>query len=191
MLPDSSKTLSDKVGAVQVFTYDLLGKRDYKYKTLDKSSIDNLNWTEIKAQEPEYFFSKQNFELKDIYLKGLQISKLFNSHASGIKSERDHLIASFDKDDLLNILKDSSFLTVEEFRQKHTPKKDGRDWKVKTAIEDLQTNSPALVRFNYRPFDHRYTFYTGKTKGFMAYPRDEVNKNIVLKDNLETIPNSV
>ena len=173
-----------KSSSSRVFTYDLLGKRDYKYKTLDKSSIDNLNWTEIKAQEPEYFFSKQNFELKDIYLKGLQISKLFNSHASGIKSERDHLIASFDKDDLLNILKDSSFLTVEEFRQKHTPKKDGRDWKVKTAIEDLQTNSPAIVRFNYRPFDHRYTFYTGKTKGFMAYPRDEVNKNIVLKDNL-------
>ena len=39
----------------------------------------------------------------------------------------------------------------------------------------------------YRPFDDRYTFYTGKSKGFVAYPRGEMFSHLNKKDNLSII----
>ena len=168
----------------KVFTFDLFGKRKYKYDFLNKSDVSNLDWNEIEVQKPEFFFSKQDYELKTIYSQGFQISQVFPSYASGIKSERDHLVASFDKETLSEVLNGAETLTIDDFRQKYTPKKDGRDWKVETAIKDLKNNNPLVVEFNYRPFDNRYTFYTGITKGFMAYPRNEINKNVVEKENL-------
>ena len=39
----------------------------------------------------------------------------------------------------------------------------------------------------YRPFDNRYTFYTGKSKGFVAYPRAEMLQHLNNKDNFSLV----
>ena len=50
----------------------------------------------------------------------------------------------------------------------------------------MQNNYPnkgAVVNISYRPFDIRWTFYTGNSKGFHCYPRTEVMKHFI-KGNL-------
>jgi len=51
----------------------------------------------------------------------------------------------------------------------------------------LKNNYPSKDRFtkiSYRPFDDRWTFYTGKSKGFHCMPRGEVMQHFLKGDNI-------
>ena len=68
---------------------------------------------------------------------------------------------------------------------------DARDWQIALAKKDLQTSNldfvNKIVPINYRPFDTRYTYYTGKSKGFHCMPRGEIMKHLASKDNLALV----
>src|SRR5699024_8326886 len=64
--------------------------------------------------------------------------------------------------------------------------KDGRDWKVETARKDVVKGGDSMKIF-YRPLDFRYTYYTGNSKGFMAYPRSKVMNNLKNGENISLI----
>ena len=69
---------------------------------------------------------------------------------------------------------------------------DGRDWTVADAKEDLTASGPTqqyLCPILYQPFDFRFTYWTGKTKGFLAYPRREVMQHVVGHRNVGMIFN--
>ena len=49
--------------------------------------------------------------------------------------------------------------------------------KYEYAKKDLIENNPIEEKYSkisYRPFDIRWTYYTGNSKGFHCYPRNEV-----------------
>jgi predicted helicase len=54
------------------------------------------------------------------------------------------------------------------------------------------TDKEKLTQVQYRPFDLRYTYYTGNSNGFMGRPRKELIKHLHEKENLclTTIKNS-
>ncbi|MDY6851987.1 MAG: type ISP restriction/modification enzyme, partial [Thermodesulfobacteriota bacterium] len=61
------------------------------------------------------------------------------------------------------------------------------DWKVHLAQADLQASGPVKKKITpvlYRPFDTRYTYYTGQTKGFICRPRQEIMGHMLVKGNL-------
>ena len=95
----------------------------------------------------------------------------------------------FEENTLKNILSDLESLEFEDFRSKHTPKPDGRDWKVSFAKNDLINNTGNITGIAYRPFDVRKTYYTGKSKGFMAYPRNGVMQHFLKGQNLGLVTN--
>lgn len=69
---------------------------------------------------------------------------------------------------------------------------DGRDWTVALAKADVSSSGPHprfLSPILYRPFDLRFTYWTGRTKGFMAYPRREVMQHVVGRTNVGMIFN--
>ena len=41
-----------------------------------------------------------------------------------------------------------------------------------------------ICNISYRPFDNSWTYYTGKTKGFYSYPRNEIMQHMLARDNL-------
>ncbi len=53
--------------------------------------------------------------------------------------------------------------------------KDARDWKVALAQQDVRREGgphhPYIIPILYRPFDKRYTYYTGRARGFHCRPR--------------------
>jgi predicted helicase len=80
-------------------------------------------------------------------------------------------------------------LDAEVARQAYQLGNDARDWKVKLAQEDLKKSGPTkgnIVPILYRPFDIRYTYYTGNSKGFHCMPRGEVMRHM-LQPNLAII----
>jgi len=65
--------------------------------------------------------------------------------------------------------------------------KDVRDWKVNLAQKDLiesGLNKKRIYPILYRPFDVRYTYYTGKSRGFHCMPRPNVMRHMLEGENI-------
>src|SRR5690606_7097926 len=67
---------------------------------------------------------------------------------------------------------------------------DVRDWKVSLAQNDLnshQVRKDLVAPVHYRPFDFRFTYYTGQSRGFICMPRPEVMGHMLAGNNLGLI----
>ncbi len=173
-----------KTKLADVYHSELFGTRELKYRELFRNNLKSLKWSKLKFGSANYFMIPSDTTEQHNYENGIYLKELFKLNASGIKTERDSLTIQFDVLPLEKIKEDLINLQPETFRQKHTPKKDGRDWKVKTAKQDLISNTSTITDILYRPFDFRKTIYTGKTKGFMSYPRDEIMKHLITNSNI-------
>ena len=177
---NEKKTLGD------VYHAEIYGNRKKKFQVLDESDIQNIKWKKLDYSTPYYFFVPKDFGLESDYEKGFKVDAIFNEYNSGIQTKRDSLVYNFNQDELVKVLKDFSTLNVMELRSKHNIADDGRDWTINLAKEDIQTENGKIVQVTYHPFDQRVTYYSGKTKGFMAYPRSPLMKSM-LSPNLSLI----
>ena len=170
----------------KVFHSDLYGERTLKYPFLFNNTVSTIKWELLENKKPYFFFVPKNFEGETDYKKGFKLSDLFFEYNTGIQTKRDKVAISFTEKEAN--LKIDYFLKneIEDIRNHFDLPKDGRDWTVSKAKEDLINNNPILKKILYRPFDYRKIIYTGKTKGIVAYPRHKTSKNL-LKDNLSLI----
>jgi len=173
----------------KVYYADLWGTRDDKYNWLDRHTIDNTKWQEIEPASPFYFFIPVDRGIEKEYMKFWKVTDIFPVNSVGIVTARDKLTIRWSREEMWEIVKDFSSLEPEEARRKYNLGKDARDWKVELAQKDLKESGPDMkkvVPILYRPFDVRYTYYTGKSRGFQCMPRPEVMKHI-LEENLGLI----
>jgi len=170
----------------RVFNFDLFGKRNIKYDFLASNTIDKISWINLDYKPPYYFFVEKDFSAKLKYDKSFRLSELFNILSVGVETQRDSICVQFEKSTIEKIVADFKVLNQDELRNKYNIKRDGRDWKIETAKKDI-TQAGKYVRMFYRPFDIRMTYYTGRSKGFMAYPRGKIMDNLFQKDNISMI----
>ncbi|WP_236636955.1 type ISP restriction/modification enzyme [Helicobacter pylori] len=167
----------------KIFYYDVYGQRAEKYTFLAQNDLNSIEWLEIAPREPFYLLIPQETPLLEEYEQGFSVQDMFQVGSTGICSQRDHVVFHKDKESLLKLLKDFSTLEPSELRRKYNIKKDGRDWRLEYAIKDVKANANSLEEYivlcQYRPFDFYYTYYTGKSKSFIAYPRGEVFKHML------------
>lgn len=167
----------------KIHYYDVYGQRAEKYAFLAQNDLNSIEWLELTPREPFYLLIPQEALLLEEYEQGFSIQDMFQVGSTGICSQRDHVVFHKDKESLLKLLKDFSTLEPSELRRKYNIKKDGRDWRLEYAIKDVKANANNLEEYivscQYRPFDFYYTYYTGKSKSFIAYPRGEVFKHML------------
>ncbi|RVY21211.1 DNA methyltransferase [Helicobacter pylori] len=167
----------------KIHYYDVYGQRAEKYAFLAQNDLNSIEWLEITPREPFYLLLPLKTPLLEEYEQGFSVQEMFQVGSTGICSQRDHVVFHKDKKSLLKLLKDFSTLEPSELRRKYNIKKDGRDWRLEYAIKDVKANANNLEEYivscQYRPFDFYYTYYTGKSKSFIAYPRGEVFKHML------------
>lgn len=166
---------------------DLWGKRKAKCDLLEQSTLGNLDWETLAPQHPQYFFIPKNYDLLIEYEEGIALNTLFPVNSVGIVTARDHFTIHEKKEDLERTINDFVSLPVEQARDKYKLGKDARDWKVKLAqqeLKDTELNHNNITDISYRPFDTRWTYYTGKSKGFHCMPRGEVMRHLLQGDNV-------
>ncbi len=167
----------------KIHYYDVYGQRAEKYAFLAQNDLNSINWLELAPREPFYLLLPLKTPLLDEYEQGFSVQEMFQIGSTGICSQRDHVVFHKDKESLLKLLKDFSTLEPSELRRIYNIKKDGRDWRLEYAIKDVKANANNLEEYivscQYRPFDFYYTYYTGKSKSFIAYPRGEVFKHML------------
>ncbi len=157
---------------------DLWGLRSEKFAILLDESFDKTKWETLSPQKPNWFFVKRNKSMDNEYSGYMKITDIFPHYSSGIQTKRDSLTIQYDDKSIKNIVRDFESLSTGEIRIKYDLPADGRDWTIKTAKDDLRENIKKLVNIQYRPFDLRKTIFTGKTKGFIAYPRTKTMEHM-------------
>ena len=128
---------------------------------------------------------KSNLSHAQEYYNGFALDELFLIKSVGIVTARDAFTVSSSDQLLKQRLHSFLHLNDEEARTIFRLGKDVRDWKVRFARQDLQQNLPLhCTPIAYRPFDTRYTIYTGKSKGFHCYPRHNIMQHYLHGSNV-------
>lgn len=170
---------------------DLYGTRKDKYQFLFDNDIKNIKFKNIELNKPNFYFKKFNQTLKTSYQEGLSIVDIFKIYSLGVLTKNDSVCISQSKSELKKILTDFKELNENDLRLKYNIKLDTRDWKLSNAIRDVidneSENEKFIKRIAYRPFDDRFTFISGESKGFIAYPQNKISGPIQRESNLGLI----
>ncbi|MDI9337819.1 MAG: N-6 DNA methylase [Alphaproteobacteria bacterium] len=172
----------------KVFHFDLFGKRELKYDFLSTKSISTVDYKELPNIAPNYYFVNKDFDEQKIYDKGFSVIKLFKINGTGIVSKRDSLAFQNSKKEIIEKVQDIYNLSCEEIKSKYNKISwESRDGKVefcKNNVMKFGINENLFVKYNYRPFDTKWTYYTGESKGFIGWPVKQVMQHFLPGDNI-------
>jgi len=174
-------------GPAAVRYADLWGLQKHKDEWLAGNTLASTEWRTLSPKTPNYLFIPQADRLKDEYQSYPRITDLMPVHSPGIVTARDSLAIAWSPEEMLGRVREFERLHPEEARARFALGDDVRDWKVVLAQQDVRDHGfdPGLIRpILYRPFDVRYTYYTGRVRGFMCRPRPGVMKYMLPGDNL-------
>ncbi|EFO9319031.1 N-6 DNA methylase [Campylobacter coli] len=168
--------------------------RKEKFALLDdvrQKGLNAIKWEELSLDEPYFWFIKREFKNEEYEIfwalasdKALGDKKsIFLNYNSGIETQKDNIAIQLMKNKMEETLKDFSNLNSVDLVKKYDLK-DSRDWKISNSVNAIKNNLGKIERIAYRPFDLRWTFYTNKSKSFIAYPRYEVMQHFLDKENL-------
>ena len=170
----------------KVYHRDLFGLRESKYDWLAKKEFKKKDYETLKPLSPWYFLIKRDTEEIEYYNKWWKVNDIFPVNSVGIVTARDELTIKWSASEMLNTIRTFANMNSELARQGFNLGKDARDWKIDLAQEDLKKTgiAPEKIRIiNYRPFDYRFTYYTGHSRGFHCMPRGDVMQHM-LKENI-------
>lgn len=179
------KTGNKNKGAMaDVFHADLYGTRAAKFKALDS---DDVTFEPVTLDKKFYFFQPRDSTGQEEYQTGIPVNDFFKKGVIGLFTGRDKLTIDIEKDALWKRVNDFIALAPEDARTKYALGKDVRDWAVARAQADVSKghSKKRVIPVTYRPFDVRWTYYTGTQRGFYYYPRLEVMKD--LRDDPENL----
>jgi predicted helicase len=172
----------------RVFHADLWGaQRKTKYAWLDENHVDSTDWTELDPATPHYLFIPQNTRRLKEYERGWKVTEMMPVNNVGIVTARDHLTLGFSEKELWQRIHDFSSLPGDEARRRFNLPHDTQDWNVEAAQKDIvktKCDRSRIVAFLYRPFDKRYTYYTGTANGFHCRPRGDVMRHMIQTSNI-------
>jgi type I restriction-modification system DNA methylase subunit len=171
-----------------VYHAHLYGSREAKYDWLLSHTLDTAGYQPITPESPYYFFIPRQTQNLQAYLSWPQIPEIFPVNSVGIVTARDSLTIRWTPDDMWTTVLRFSQLSEELAREGFQLGKDARDWKVSLARQDVKRDGgphrEKIVPVLYRPFDVRYTYYTGRSRGFHCMPRPEVMRHMLAGENL-------
>lgn len=163
-----------------VYYTDIWGTRKSKLETLAKQE---LSFTKLKIDPKMAYFIPFGSDDKDDYDKGVSIYELFPTNVTGIVSGKDKASFALSRDELIrrmNIVRNSTneqdILNIwGKFSRGQTADK----------IRDDVLSEGVITPISFRPFDSRWTYYSGNSCGWIFRPREKTTMG-----HLMTKPNS-
>ena len=171
----------DNPAPAEVYYADMWGNREEKYRKLLETDLQTTDWGELQPTQPHYLFVPQAAERRLEYEAGCEITDIFQIGAVGFVSGRDKLTIHQIPETVHEIVTDLVSLPEANVREKYQLQRDSQDWKVHRAQADLRNHPDAekhIVPIHYRPFDTRWTYYTGQSAGFHMRPRHNIMRHL-------------
>ena len=156
-----------------------------EYNTLSESDVQTTEWHELQPALPYYLFVPQEVEARSEYETGWKVTDIFQISSIGVVTARDKLTIHGTVEDVHQTVTDFVSLSVDEAREKYRLPKDSRDWQIHLAQADLRNHPEVeqqIAPIHYRPYDTRWTYYTGQSRGFHCMPRPTVMPHLLLEN---------
>ena len=172
--------------SAKVYYTELWGLREEKYNILSKTNVQGTDWCKLQPPSPYYRFVPKGSKQQTEYEAGWKINDIFQTSSIGILTARDKLTIHWTAERVSKTVKDFVSLSEGEAREKYGLRKDSQDWKIHLAQADLRNHPDAeryIVPIRYRPYDTRWTYYTGQSRGFHCAPRPLIMPHLQ-KENL-------
>ncbi len=169
-------------GSTAVYHHELFGLRQDKYDWLANNQFNIDNYQKISPSSPFNLFRPED-KSNQYYLKWTSLPEIFPVNNVGIVTGRDGLTIQDTGSNVRKTIHHFASLDPETAR---TVYKLGKNADIEAAQNDLKDSGLSednIVPILYRPFDLRYTYYTGTSQGFHVRPRKDVMRHM-LEDNL-------
>lgn len=161
-----------------VYYKDLFGQRDIKYNWLSNSLFERSVYSKLTLTNPFYFFVPKNDNGKEEYNCGFGIDELMQTQTMGFVTANDKLNISFTEQEQHDKIHDLLEMSEDDWRVKYGRVKDARDWTYRTAKRDAESFNNKVQKVSYRPFDIRYTYYTGNSRGLYSSPQFSIMRHL-------------
>ncbi len=175
----------------RVWQADLYGERDAgpdnsKYEWLVAHDVATTEWADLVSKSPRYLFVPRDETLADEYEEWWDINEVFPVSSVGIVTARDKLAIQWTADQVRSLVADLPSLSTERVQEAFGMRASSAEIikKARTDILDHRESRNCLCSILYRPFDVRYTWYTGRTGGLIERPRSEVMRHMLAGPNV-------
>ena len=177
-----------------VWYCDVWDSREAKYDFLREATLEAIDWTPLTPRAPSYLLVPQDTALEAEYQRGWCIPDIFPVHSVGIVTARDALTIHRTPDAVWQTVCELVALEPEAARERFRLGERIARKRIQSLIDDLksagvpdESAKARIMRILYRPFDVRYTFYTGKPNGFHERPRPEVMHHLLAGENVALV----
>ena len=158
---------SDNPTEAKIYYADMWGSREERYQTLSENDIQSTEWTEVHPTSPLHLFVPQNTENRTRYEQGWNVEDIFQERAPGIVTGRDRLAIQRTPDTVRDVV--ANFASFSQA--------------IQADLRNYPNVERQIVSIHYRPFDIRWTYYTGQSSGFHERPRHDIMRHL-LQENL-------
>lgn len=124
------------------------------------------------------------------YERGINVNELFNIKTTGVVSGRDDVAIADSKEDLQKrIDKVRNAINYSEILEMWG--KFGQTQTAEKTLNDVLEQKGAITPILYKPFDIRYTYYSGNSGGWMVRPRDKSTMGNMMRTTETSIGKNV
>jgi hypothetical protein len=171
----------------RLYHADLFGNRQFKCDRLSNATVGTIHWREFDPSTPFYLFVFREMSLEREYNRCPSLTDIFGLSSVGISTSRDNLCVQFTAREIVKTVEEFTSLPVMQAREHFRLGPDVDEWSIALAQNDLKkskTIQSLVTSVFYRPFDVRYTLYTGNARGFHSRPRSGVMRHMLHGKNL-------
>lgn len=190
-VPTPRQARSELPRKAQVMHAELWGSREHKYQWLQSHAWADAPWQTLAPKAPLLLFVPRNEAAAPDYERGWKVTDVFPTHGTGIVTKCDQLNIHFSPAECWSAI--NWFLNSDEVgaRQRfRLPGPEVRDWHFQDAQKDIRLSGPSVLKVQsvtYRPFDTRYAYYTGRSRGLMGWPVEKIMLHLLHGKNLALI----
>ncbi len=164
----------------EVYHFDLQGKREYKYETLNSNTLESFKWTKLEPDYPNFFFMQNSMRENSSYEGFLKVSEIFIYNNTGIQTGKDSLVIDENKIELVQRIKEVLETIDEEVVRVKYDLKDTSGWSLMN-FKKTQFDIGKIQKCDYRPFDTRFIYFDNKG---LKRDRIKLNQHILNKKNI-------
>ena len=166
----------------KVYYTDVWGTRKDKLDILAKG---DLTFAQLKIDQKMAYFIPFGNSDKDAYDSGISLSELFQTSVTGIVSGNDDVAIAPSREELMrrmDIVKNST-------NERTILNLWGRFSRGQTAekIQNDVLSEGTITPIAFRPFDLRWTYYSGNSCGWILWPREKTSMGHLLAEPISPI----
>jgi type I restriction-modification system DNA methylase subunit len=159
-----------------------------------ENHVGTTGWLETSATSPYYSFERidgSNSEdtldsLQIEYQGGWKITEIFDVQSMGITSglDKSRICAQYSSEEMWALVEKFANTPIEDAKFEFGIDKDTKIFSAQNDIRENGLDRNKITPILYRPFDVRFTYYTGKSEGFHYRPRKDVMRNLIKRNNI-------